>query len=71
MKTALRRSFGLLTLLIGLALLGWMVYNMIHPQPEFTGSTNRGMFRGLIFAVVVSGVGAYWLFGPSKSTPKQ
>ena len=71
MKGIVRRFFGFITLLVGLALTGWIIYNLINPQPEFTRSTGGSMSRavkGLFLGVFIAGTGGFWLFGKSSNS---
>lgn len=62
----LRRIFGGFILLIGLALLGWVAYNLlVGMQPEARG---RSPLPALLLAAGAIYVGARWLFAKRKTS---
>ena len=62
----LKRIFGGFIFLIGLALLGWIAYNLlVGMQPEARG---RNPLPALVLAAGAIYVGARWLFAKRKTS---
>jgi hypothetical protein len=62
----IKRVFGALILLFGLALLGWIAYNLfVEMQPEARG---RSPLPALILSAGAIYVGARWLFAKRKTS---
>ena len=53
----LKRAGGLVAIVIGLSIAGWVAWQM------YQGDGPRRGVKGIIFGLVMAGVGAGWLFG--------
>ena len=64
--TIVKRVFGAFILLFGLALLGWIAYNLfVQMQPEARG---RNPLPALVFSAGAIFIGARWLFAKRKTS---
>ena len=59
--TVFRKIFGLLTLIIGLTLIGWIIYNMFAPTEEFRAAYKTSLQLVLPGLLVL--FGWRWLTG--------
>lgn len=61
MGTTIKRTLGALSLLFGIAMVGWFIFNLFHPTEAFRWHFYR-VFQLAIPAVMIW-FGAAWLFG--------
>jgi hypothetical protein len=59
MSGGVRKTFGVVALVMGVIILGWFVYNRFSPTPEFK-SSYVGLFQ-LSLPLAMIGVGCMWL----------
>ena len=57
-----RKLFGVLAILMGVTLVGWIGYNLFHPTPEYRAAADhRAPFGPLILGGLMIGCGIKWL----------
>lgn len=59
---------GVLAVLFGVGICGWSIYLLLNPD---AATTSRSPIRGVIFGLIMAGVGVKWLLaGVSESQNK-
>jgi hypothetical protein len=61
MSNGVRKIFGALTMLIGLSILAWCIYNLFSPTPEFKTATKTFFSFGAPLTMIY--VGWAWFMG--------
>jgi hypothetical protein len=57
--------FGMITVLIGLTIYGWVIFNLVNPTPEFKTGTSGLLGKYLLPAVMII-VGVKWMLAIRK-----
>lgn len=66
MAGTVRKAFGALSLLMGLGILGWAIYNLFYPTEQFR-SNLKGVLHFSVPIAMIS-VGWFWLTSKTKTS---
>jgi uncharacterized protein YjeT (DUF2065 family) len=66
MAGGVRKIFGMLSLLMGVIILGWAIYNLFYPTKEFESNFRTIGQLGVPIAMIT--VGWFWLTSKAKTT---
>src|SRR5260221_2144305 len=64
--SGVRKTFGMLSLLMGMSILGWAIYNLFYPTKEFKSNFRTVGQFGVPIAMIT--VGWFWLTSKAKTT---